>query len=126
VVFLYRDRKDDRRRKVQLHGNEFLRRFLQHVWPRGIHRVQYHGLWSRKSRPKLQALKSQLAEQPKPPELSAATPPTTKEITTSAWLRCPHCGGLRIVHSRFPRNGLLPALTRPAHQTSTAEEARPP
>ena len=27
-------------------GAEFLRRFLQHVLPRGFHEVRYYGLWN--------------------------------------------------------------------------------
>jgi len=126
VVFLYHDRNDGRRRRMQLEGSEFLRRFLQHVWPRGIHRVQYHGLWSRKSRPKLQALKSQLAQQPMLPELCAAAPPITQEIAASTWFGCPHCGGLRTVQKRFSRNDPMPALRCPALQLATPETARPP
>jgi len=127
VVFHYHDRNDGRRRKVQLEGGEFLRRFLQHVWPSGIHRVQYHGLWSRKSRPKLQALKAQLARQPMLPELdSAATAPDTETITTSPWLQCPHCGGLRTVRSSFTRNELRPVLNRPALHIAPPPTARPP
>src|SRR5262249_42068171 len=28
-----------------LHGEEFMRRFLQHVLPKGLHKVRYFGLW---------------------------------------------------------------------------------
>ena len=27
------------------HGHEFMRRFLQHVLPKGLHKVRYSGLW---------------------------------------------------------------------------------
>ena len=45
VTFRYKDRKADAWRTRQLPGIEFLRRFLQHVLPRGFHRVRYYGLW---------------------------------------------------------------------------------
>jgi len=126
LVFHYHDRDGGRRRKVHLEGSEFLRRFLQHVWPSGIHRVQYHGLWSRRSRPMLQAVKSQLAGQPKLPGLdNAAAAPDTEATPTSPWLKCPHCGGLRTLRSSFSRNEPLPVLTRPAPIAPPAT-ARPP
>ncbi|MFO7906804.1 MAG: transposase [Pirellulaceae bacterium] len=45
VTFRYKDRSNDTWRTVRLPGVEFLRRFLQHVLPRGFHRVRYYGLW---------------------------------------------------------------------------------
>ena len=45
VTFRYKDRKADAWRTKRLPGIEFLRRFLQHVLPRGFHRVRYYGLW---------------------------------------------------------------------------------
>src|SRR3954465_1570053 len=40
-----RDRRRGRQRPCQLSGEEFIRRFLQHVLPRGLHKVRYFGLW---------------------------------------------------------------------------------
>jgi hypothetical protein len=37
VTFRYKERKTG--------GHEFMRRFLQHVQPRGFHKVRYFGLW---------------------------------------------------------------------------------
>ena len=45
VTFAYRDRKTGRRRICRLSGEAFMRRFLQHVLPRGFHKVRYFGLW---------------------------------------------------------------------------------
>ena len=45
VTFRWKDRDSDTWRTVRLPGVEFLRRFLQHVLPRGFHRVRYYGLW---------------------------------------------------------------------------------
>ncbi|MDP7304138.1 MAG: transposase, partial [Pirellulaceae bacterium] len=41
----WKDRGSDTWRIVRLPGVEFLRRFLQHVLPRGFHRCRYYGLW---------------------------------------------------------------------------------
>jgi hypothetical protein len=45
VTITYRDRKTRRARTCRLSGGEFMRRFLQHVLPRGFHKVRYSGLW---------------------------------------------------------------------------------
>ncbi len=45
VTFRCKDRGSDTWRTVRLPGVEFLRRFLQHVLPRGFHKCRYYGLW---------------------------------------------------------------------------------
>jgi Zn finger protein HypA/HybF involved in hydrogenase expression len=45
VVFRCKDHSTDTWRTVRLPGVEFLRRFLLHVLPRGLHKVRYYGLW---------------------------------------------------------------------------------
>jgi putative transposase/transposase-like zinc-binding protein len=45
VLFRWKDRRAARWRTERLPGVEFLRRFLQHVLPRGFHKVRYYGLW---------------------------------------------------------------------------------
>ena len=45
VTIQYKERKIARQRTCRLNGNEFMRRFLQHVLPRGFHNVRYFGLW---------------------------------------------------------------------------------
>jgi Putative transposase len=45
VTIQYKDRKIGRARTCRLSGEEFMRRFLQHVLPRGFHKVRYFGLW---------------------------------------------------------------------------------
>jgi hypothetical protein len=45
VTFRFKDRDTDTWRTERLPGVEFLRRFLQHVLPRGFHKVRYYGLW---------------------------------------------------------------------------------
>jgi len=45
VSIKYRERKTGCARTCHLSGDEFMRRFLQHVVPRGFHKVRYFGLW---------------------------------------------------------------------------------
>ena len=50
VTFRYKDRGADTWRTMRLPGIEFLGRFLQHVLPRGFHKVRYYGLWHHSKR----------------------------------------------------------------------------
>ncbi|MCP4639095.1 MAG: transposase [bacterium] len=50
VTFRYKDRGADTWRTMRLPGVEFLRRFLQHVLPRGFHKIRYYGLWHHSKR----------------------------------------------------------------------------
>ncbi|HME21677.1 MAG TPA: transposase [Acetobacteraceae bacterium] len=45
VTIQYKERKTGRARTCRLSGDEFMRRFLQHVLPRRFHKVRYFGLW---------------------------------------------------------------------------------
>lgn len=45
VTIRYKHRKSNRWRINSIPGQEFMRRFLQHVLPKGLHKVRYFGLW---------------------------------------------------------------------------------
>jgi hypothetical protein len=45
VSIRHKHRKSNRWRTLRLSGHEFMRRFLQHVLPKGLHKVRYYGLW---------------------------------------------------------------------------------
>jgi hypothetical protein len=87
VTFRYRRSKDGERRTMTLPGPEFLRRFLQHVPPKGFHRVRAFGLLHRARRTTLQRLQWLLAKPaPEPPALPPAPSPQPPR-----WRR-PSCG----------------------------------
>ena len=50
VTFRCKDRNADTWRTMRMPGVEFLGRFLQHVLPRGFHKVRYYGLWHHSKR----------------------------------------------------------------------------
>lgn len=50
VTYRWKDRDADTWRTLRVPGVEFLRRFLQHVLPRGFHKVRYYGLWHHSKR----------------------------------------------------------------------------
>ena len=45
VTIRHKHRKSRRWCTTRLGGREFMRRFLQHVLPKGLHKVRYSGLW---------------------------------------------------------------------------------
>jgi hypothetical protein len=101
VTFRYTDGQTHRWRTMTLSGEEFLRRFLQHVLPRGFHKVRYYGLW----RPAAAALRARLQAQ-----LAGGTPPAALGDVPARVVqadRCPTCalGSLRIVRHLAPHGG---------------------
>jgi len=101
VTFRYKDYRRDggqRPRVMTLATNEFIRRFLLHVLPRGFHRIRHYGLFAASAR------KVGLA---RARELLAVAPPTPDEVppeqprdTSSP---CPCCGGQMVVVEIFAR-----------------------
>ncbi len=61
VTFKYTDSRDHQRKLMTLPAHEFLRRFLQHVPPRGFHRVRCFGLLQSHHRTTLKRLQLLLA-----------------------------------------------------------------
>jgi hypothetical protein len=45
VVIRHKHRKSNRWRTSRISAHEFMRRFLQHALPQGLHKVRYFGLW---------------------------------------------------------------------------------
>ena len=86
VTIQYRERKTGRRRTCRLSGDEFMRRFLQHVLPRGFHKVRYFGLWHPRQR-----------HTSRPGAADVATPGTTKARPVVGFhrsaTRASRCGG---------------------------------
>ena len=106
MTFRYKDYADSRREKrLTLSAAEFLRRFVQHVLPRGFMKIRHYGLLaSRQRQARLEQARQLLQAQP----LEAQQPgqPVQAEGATIApaepW-RCPACGGQRRSRLELPR-----------------------
>ncbi|UVC13920.1 IS91 family transposase [Mesorhizobium onobrychidis] len=100
VTFRYKDyrRPDaDRQQVMTLATDEFIRRFLLHVLPRGFHRIRHYGLLASSARKGSLALAR---------ELLAAAPPATNDPSAEPddfRPPCPCCGGRMIVVEMFER-----------------------
>lgn len=85
VTFSYRDSRDHTRKHMTLPAHEFLRRFLQHVPPKGLHRVRAFGLLHPAHRHTLRRLQLLLAPAAST-QAEHDTPPRAARAR-----RCPRC-----------------------------------
>jgi hypothetical protein len=96
VSFEWKDyRHENRRRVMTLSADEFIRRFLLHVVPRGFHRIRHYGLLSnRHSARKLPRCRELLgaAEAPAPSLERLDLNAQYKAVTGKDLDRCPACG----------------------------------
>jgi hypothetical protein len=112
VTIQYKDRKTGRARTCRLSGEEFMRRFLQHVLPRGFHKVRYFGLWHPAQRHNASRVRQMLQLQA-PPKLEPAQDPAdaplvpadAEPVSLIEPMICPHCHQGRLIFIR--------RLTRP-------------
>ncbi len=118
VTFRYKDYRRDgaeRHRAMTLGTDEFIRRFLLHVLPKGFHRIRHYGLLASGAR------KANLA---RARELLAARPPVNDRPSTKVEERasasdprppCPCCGGRMVVVETF--HGIAQARAPPMSPT---------
>lgn len=127
ITFRYRDYADHSRLKERtLDADEFLRRFRQHLLPRGFTRIRHYGLLANHARARLvAAARAALAAA----TATAATPESSSLATASEPLCCPHCGGTQLhVRGLLRPDGrlLLVRRARDAAATVTAAFIRAP
>ncbi len=94
----YRDR--DRHKRLALDGEEFVRRFLLHILPKGLMRVRHYGfLANRCRRRRLAQIRQALAVVETAPDADTAASDPEPTYT------CPHCRQptLRVIGTLTPR-----------------------
>jgi hypothetical protein len=96
VTFVYKDYRDDRKKRMTLPVFEFMRRFLQHVLPSGFHKVRYYGFLSPGNRNKFKRVRMIMYQGSRYPV------PAVKGKEASI-LACRACGSLdmRLTEVRF-------------------------
>jgi hypothetical protein len=94
-------------RLMTLSVEEFLRRFLLHVLPRGFVRIRFSGLLANRRRAALLPLCRTLLERS-----PSSHPVSTPDYESSSGSLCPHCGGRMIVIQRLTAEQALMELTR--------------
>jgi DNA-directed RNA polymerase subunit RPC12/RpoP/predicted Zn-ribbon and HTH transcriptional regulator len=90
----YDNREDGKLKKMDLEGVEFIRRYLDHVLPKGFQRVRHYGLHHSSSRKKIEIARLLLGGE--------RGKPAIKRLKLEQWLgeileeeqpfRCPYCG----------------------------------
>jgi hypothetical protein len=85
-------------RAMTLTLEEFLRRFLQHVLPKGLPRIRYFGWLANRRRRQLLPLCRTL--------LAVAPPPAVSNSEAVVW-RCPACGSAMRVAERLTAKQIL-------------------
>jgi hypothetical protein len=119
VTFRYKDyRRDgaDRQQVMTLATDEFIRRFLLHILPRGLHRIRHYGLLAGSARKANLALARELLDVARPPD---DNPPDEPEDFRPP---CPCCGGRMIVIEVFER---WSQPRGPPDATATSRETAP-
>ena len=119
ISFRYKDyRRDgaDRQQVMTLAADEFIRRFLLHVLPRGFHRIRHYGLLAGSARKASLALARELLDVAAPPD--ADTPVEPEHYRSPC--RC--CGGRMIIIETFER---WRQPRGPPHASATNRETDP-
>jgi hypothetical protein len=91
VTFRYTPSGSKKSKLCTLSAEEFIRRFLQHVLPKGFVKVRYYGLFSPGQRHRLNQARA-LLEARQPPEAETTRPEPATDPPQPPPLRCPKCG----------------------------------
>jgi hypothetical protein len=107
VTIQFKDRKTGQARTCRLSGEEFMRRFLQHVLPRGFHKVRYFGLWHPAQRHNAARVRQMLQleapakfDPPQEPIVPPLVPPDAEPVPPIEPMICPHCQQGRMIFIR--------------------------
>jgi Putative transposase/Transposase zinc-binding domain len=119
IHFTYRNhRQGNRFQTMTLDADEFIRRFLLHVLPRGFMRLRHYGFLANRHKARTLRRCRELLGQPSepPPRRSQSVVQWMHEVTGIDLTQCPHCGARPLL--RLP----LPPLSIPAASRGTPVE----
>ncbi|WP_108399094.1 IS91 family transposase [Devosia submarina] len=123
VTFRYKDYRRggvERQQVMTLATDEFIRRFLIHVLPRGFHRIRHYGLLAGSAR------KESLAQARNMLRVAPATDePPTEEVAPDPHLTCPCCGGTMVIIETFAAwcQSRAPPTARPSTRETVHDPA---
>jgi hypothetical protein len=98
VCFTYKDSNTKTIKTAKVSKEEFIRRFLKHILPKGFLKIRYYGLFSYKNRPLLKKVR----------ELFEI--PITNDVLhkKTKFLKCPSCGKEMIFIMEVQKGGSWP------------------
>ena len=109
VTFRYCDYADSstnpRAKTMTLEAEEFLRRFVEHVLPKGFKKIRHYGLLGQRHRQERLTLCRSLLEaatvtsKVAPGTSAQAVDSPTAPIAPASSISCPRCGGTRLARS---------------------------
>jgi hypothetical protein len=106
VTFGYTDGRSGQRKTCTVSAEEFIRRFLQHVLPKGFSKVRYYGFFSPGRRAALSKVRLLLSATTTPARQESRAPAGSEP---SAELQCPDCGKpMQLVRTLRPRSRCPP------------------
>jgi hypothetical protein len=114
VTIRYKQRKSNRWRACRIPGHELIRRFLQHVLPRGLHKVRYFGLWHPTRREHAARARLLLLDRPamrrRAATIEEAAGLSAGQIDPTRRRTCPCCHEGRLMHvgRLFPKQASGP------------------
>ena len=109
VTCRYRDSHTAQTKTMALDAREFVRRFLQHVLPSGVHKVRYYGLWSPSHRDHLHKWQDLLTNPPTDEQPPSCLDPAAEKSPSPQVQSCPYCKtGTLIWIRRLPPQGRAP------------------
>jgi hypothetical protein len=113
VTFHHKDHRRDgaeRQSAMTIEVDEFIRRFLLHVLPKGFYPIRHYGLLASAGRTANIALARELLAAPAPTEVEEPAPPPDPRPP------CPCCGGRMLLPEIFKRAGQAraPPASRPS------------
>ena len=121
VAFRWKDYRIEgpgRWKTMRLHPHEFIRRFLLHVLPKGLHRIRHYGLFAATAKAEHLATARKLLHMPAP-DVSAAAEGADTDANDTLNLKCPCCGGRMRIIERF-KHGETPRH-RPSSRPGTIQ-----
>jgi hypothetical protein len=96
---------------MTLTADEFLRRFLQHVLPKGFYKIRHCSLLAnRQRRERLPLCRELLGDRGKPDAITTISPTILPAVEAC----CPNCGGPRFTRRELLPDRTLAATPRPA------------
>jgi hypothetical protein len=104
VAIRYKDYRADhseRWKTMRLTTDDFIRRFLSHVLPKGFHRIRYYGLLANGNRAANIARARELLNAQPPQDQSETSEPTAPDELKVLAQPCQCCGGRMIVIETF-------------------------
>src|SRR5712691_10190120 len=112
VRFAYRNRRQGNRvQTMTLDADEFIRRFLLHVLPRGFMRLRHYGFLANRHKARaLRRCRDLLGQPADPPRRSPkSVVQWMQEVTGIDLTQCPHCGTRPLVRLPLPPLWMPPA-----------------